>query len=84
MVGMGVGAAVAHRHVVEGALLDAAAGKPAGRVAVGQQRQHRRGWVLLAAAAPLVDPSAAQVERFVRIDDEMDEVIVRPLVINDR
>ncbi len=84
VVGVGVGAEVAHRHVVEGALLDAAAGKRAGRVAVHQQRQHRRGWVLLAAAAPLVDPGVAQVERLDRIDDEVHEVILRYPVLQAR
>ena len=47
------------------------------RVTVDHQRQHHRGWELLAATAPLIDLSPSQIKRLHRIYNEVHHVIPR-------
>jgi hypothetical protein len=77
VVGMGVGAEIAHGHVLVGKGFNAPAGEGAGGIAVEQQTEHHAGRILRAAGAAVVGPGGGQVEQAHRVHDEVDDVIRR-------
>ena len=76
VIGMGVGAEVAHGQVAVGGALDAAAAEDAVGVAVDEQGEHHRRRELRVAATAVVDREGAQRQPLDGLDDEVDQVIL--------
>ncbi len=75
--GMGVAGEEAHGDVLKCERLDAPAGEGASRVTINEQAQHHGGRVLGVTRAALIGPRTTQVQRFDRIHDEVDHMVLR-------
>ena len=75
MVGVGVGAEVAHGDISVAGAFDLSAGENACAVGVNQKGEEHGGWELFAAGAAVVDLGRGGVDGLDGVDDEMDEVV---------
>jgi hypothetical protein len=82
VVGMGVGADVAHGHVLPCGVLNAAGTEDAGGVAVNQHTEHHLRRILGVASPAVVDAALVELEGGDRIYDEVGEVVIRDPVLD--